>query len=78
MAQDRESARRAFELLLLRAPDAFQFRFAALIGLARISQDEEDWDTMRKYVVLAQEMAPDNSLVIELFTALEAATDSLR
>ena len=72
LARDRESARRAFELLLQRAPEVFQFRFAALVGLARIAQDEEDWDTMRKYVVLVQEMAPDNSLVMELAAELEA------
>jgi Tfp pilus assembly protein PilF len=74
MARDDVSSKRAFTLLLERAPDDFELRLTALVALARFARDEGDRESFSNYTRQAVEMAPQLPLVRELARQLDEDT----
>ena len=71
MSRDPESAKKAFALLLERAPDNYELRLTALVALARLARDEGDRKSFSRYANLAIEMAPQIPVVRQLARQLE-------
>jgi uncharacterized membrane-anchored protein len=74
MARDDVSAKQAFQLLLERAPNNYEFRLTALVALARYAHDEGDRESFSHYAKQAIEMAPQLPLVQQLARQLEEDT----
>jgi uncharacterized membrane-anchored protein len=76
LAKDWESAKQAFGLLLQRSAGQVEFILPALVGLAKVAEQEGDREQFAHYAELARQLAPNNPAVLDMQRQLRAADPS--